>query len=59
MVVGQDCLTARSILPEISNMLDMSRQRFVTYNVVVTAVNDVSTAILEVYTVAIDERSCG
>ena len=58
MVVGQDCLTTRAILQGLAharNMLKMS----ITYDVIMAAVDDVATTVLEVNTIAIDERSRG
>jgi hypothetical protein len=58
MVVGQDCLTTRAILRGLAHGRHIPRMDM-TYDVIVATVDDVPTTVFEVYTVAVDERSCG
>jgi hypothetical protein len=58
MVIGQDCLTTRAILQGLAYARSRS-SGLTTYDVIMTTVDNVSTTVLEIYTVAVDERSCG
>ena len=58
MVVGQDCLATRAILQGLAHAKDMLKMSM-TYDVIMAAVDDVATAVLEVYSVTVDERSRG
>jgi hypothetical protein len=58
MVVGQDGLTTRTILQESAHVR-LGCSRLITYDVIMATIDDVSTTILEIYTIAVDERSRG
>jgi hypothetical protein len=58
MVVGQDCLATRAILQKLAHARHIPRMDM-TYDVIVATIDDVPTTILEIYTVAVDKRSCG
>jgi hypothetical protein len=58
VVIGQDCLTTRAILQGLAHA-GSGYSRLITYDVIMTTVDNVSTTILEINTVAVDERSRG
>jgi hypothetical protein len=58
MVVSQDCLTTRAILQGLAHAR-LECNRLITYDVIMATIDNVTTTVLEINTIAVDERSCG
>jgi hypothetical protein len=56
MIVGQDSLTTRAILQGLA-YARYDLRKIMTYHVIMATIDDVSTTVLEVHTITIDERS--